>query len=234
MKFNYLIFLLLLSLYANELSCESNNIYVWSKSGLKLRTEPGFNASFKNVLPYGTKVEIIGDIEYDSVKILDSHTTRKKIDKTFWLYGRWVQIKSKYGEGFVFDAYLSKMPPIKSVNKSIEDWVNDNFKKKKIIKLEHNDERIIYDGGKIIFYSKGFEGGADHSFIFTNKYTFNDGFLLLNYFEDFAKIPNSNSYYYILDCGYERFLIDIFYEAESRFNIFYNKGVLVLSYGGNC
>lgn len=234
MKFNYLIALLLLNLYSVDLSSESNNIYVWSKSGLKLRIEPGFNAIYTKVLPYGTKVEIIADISYDSIKILEPHKTRKKIDKAFWLYGHWVQIKSKYGEGFVFDTYLSRMPPIKSENISIEDWIKDNFKKKKIIKLEHYDERVIYDDGKIITYSKGYEGGADHSFIFTNGYTFNDGFLLLNYFEDFAKVPISNSFYYKLDCGYERFLINIFYEAESRFNIFYNKGVLLLSYGGNC
>ncbi len=87
-----------------------DTLHVLTLAGLKLRTSPKLQSGVKTVLPYGSFV-IVKQLTtaHDSITEIDGYGIR----------GSWVEIESDFGEGFVFDGYLSHYLPPKITEKDI-------------------------------------------------------------------------------------------------------------------
>lgn len=185
--------------------------YVWAKSGLILRKAPRFNAEKITVLPYGTAVELLDyadyTIEYSEYcgmiyrnKNVKEHrlATIKGAGKdTFYLKSYWVKVQVGKQKGFLFNGYLSEMPPFKSPEKleAGMDW------REKISSIRHYAEeawgKIGIDSTKYIAKSSNekrkvmlFGNGAvydDNDWIIPNI-SFQDAYLLSNYFLDIENL----------------------------------------------
>lgn len=71
---------------------------VFAYSGLKLRNAPGLFSEAIMVIPFG-----------ESVEIIDPLNEPGRYDRIEWLDGKWIKVDYGGVEGFVFDAYLSKL-----------------------------------------------------------------------------------------------------------------------------
>jgi hypothetical protein len=107
-------FLLLVALFLQAASFtdvksqteKSNKTYVWSVKGLALREQPGISAKRIINIPYGKSVTIINTNE-------PPVPMSSKIEGylSYKLEGKWIKVLYNGQEGYVFDGYLSTMPP---------------------------------------------------------------------------------------------------------------------------
>jgi Bacterial SH3 domain len=111
-----LMWILLFSCMANAFAIgdykKGESVFVWAISGLKVRMEASAQSKVIQTLDYGTMVEITDD----NLKQVAFGLKVPKVDSiksNLTLNGFWVRIKFKNTEGYVFDAFLSKMPPFK-------------------------------------------------------------------------------------------------------------------------
>lgn len=86
---------------------KSNQTFVWAVKGLALREQPNVSAKKITNIPYGKSVTLIKTDE-QSLKMTS------RIDgylSTYKLEGKWIKVLYNGQEGYVFDGYLSTMPP---------------------------------------------------------------------------------------------------------------------------
>jgi hypothetical protein len=91
---------------------KGDTLFVWAVSGLKLRAEASAQSKVIQTFDYGTMIEITDD----NLKQVAFGLKVPKVDSikgNLTLKGFWVKVKTKNTEGYVFDAFLSKMPPSK-------------------------------------------------------------------------------------------------------------------------
>jgi len=99
-----------------------DTMFVWSKRGLNLRSEPNTKSKIVDRIPFGTEVIIINksDIKY-SDDMVDNSSSRQShygsYTKPFIVEGNWVRIVTKTGTiGFVIDQYLLPIKPFNKTN----------------------------------------------------------------------------------------------------------------------
>lgn len=179
--------------------------YVWASFGLVLCKTPDFKGEKIAMLPYGTPVEILGyadtvkghselsgeDFEEParvSIKVMDISPNVTP----YPMWGAWVKAKALGMEGFVFDGFLSDMPPNTSVieKKGELPSVPEGMKalygyySKKCGVLRETEQEIIFgDGTYLELTQNKFE---DTKWIFPHLNE-HDGYLLFDYFLNFEK-----------------------------------------------
>lgn len=96
-----------------------DTLYVWAKSGLKIRASPNIKSNIIQTLVTGTEVKVVEKTEISfAYKLFEASKFEKH---PFLLHGKWVKIQTNGITGFVFDSFLLKIP-IKS-EYELEDFI---------------------------------------------------------------------------------------------------------------
>jgi hypothetical protein len=197
--------LLLYALFAGNLlfAQQPETFYVWAGSGLNLRKTPDFKGEKLATLPYGTRVEwlefaeitphyndLAGDYDAPAERLLEVMNTHPGFTP-YVIHGYWVKVRALGQEGFLFDGYLSKMPPqaphepggkILPVNEGMEALLG-YLRKHRGVLLEDKDH-IVFGDGTFLQFSD--EKLLHSKWVFPDMQE-KDGYLLLNYFLQLEK-----------------------------------------------
>lgn len=136
--------LLFLKLYADDRFKNGEQVNAWAVDGLPLKSQPNGGGKNLTIIPYGYSVTIIGS---DS-KNLPVRLKTSMYGKIYNLKGTWLKVLYKGMEGYVFDGYLSKMPPFAKTKygtfESEEDYLKRVYgvKQEKKITGKNNYEKI--------------------------------------------------------------------------------------------
>lgn len=109
-----------------------DTLYVWAASGLSLRSEAGLNAAKIASIPYGTPLVALSDKYTDAadetrVEAVPGYTTDGQASPAVWLSGRFVRVRFQGKTGYVFDGYLSKLPPLHVVLGKYRDGTTEQL-----------------------------------------------------------------------------------------------------------
>ena len=93
-----------------------DSLFIWAESGLNMREHSSSSAKVVTKIPFGAGVKCMGEKSwheyvYGSQKIQDKTETSEGKPVQVTLKGNWVKVKYDGYEGYVFDAYLSKLKP---------------------------------------------------------------------------------------------------------------------------
>jgi len=133
MKFKYFLVLLLsISQFAHSELLPFNNpkpveqLNVWAIKGLALKQQPAMSAKTILTIAYGQPVNVI-DAKFFGTATMP--VKNNSLIKT--LKGNWIKVSYKGKQGYVFDAYLLKIPPFLidqfGVSESEEDYLKRNY-----------------------------------------------------------------------------------------------------------
>lgn len=241
-------------LVAQDTFYDKQQLYVWAKDGIILRDAP-FKKSLKiKNLSYGTKVVVV---EKDSAPTNDSVLVipaaaeqggRKTLP--FFLPGYWVYVITGRDSGYVFSGYLSKMEPftpvpVKDTNKrdldsSIGGWLTQKsgVLDNRIIDVSDGDYTRVYKNHVVEYYHTS-EGGGSVRYTFQYGMSFQDGFLLLNYFENlhFTKAEIKACETFELTSRVEylfNYSIGLRGGIANMFRLSFKDGILIIEIGGGC
>lgn len=110
--------LLFIRTYAADGFKNGEQLNVWAVDGLPLQQEAGKAGKPIVIIPYGQRVTVLG---YDKTKLPVSIKTSNP-ERQFTLKGNWIKVSYNGKLGYVFDGYLSKMPPfIKARHYGLEE-----------------------------------------------------------------------------------------------------------------
>ena len=139
---------------------QGDELVVWAKSGLNLREEPNIQSKVITKIVLGETVVTQEGKKSKNIKIIDKQTLADGQSFTMTLWGSWVKVKFNDYEGFLFDAYLSKIKYEK--DKSLREILIDQ---KEICNEYRHDFRgritILNDGTFIKNYYGESYGGYD-------------------------------------------------------------------------
>lgn len=141
MKLSFLPVLLLIishSLQAIDSYQPGDTLCVWAASGLTLRKSASLTAAKLAAIPYGTRLIALNyynghDVEVEAVP---GYMSYEQQNPPVMLGGGFAKVVFQGDTGFVFDGYLSKLPPPTRVvdkrytapaGESFEDWAKRNF-----------------------------------------------------------------------------------------------------------
>lgn len=151
----------------------NDRLYVWAESGLNLREGKNFKSEIIKKIEFGEKVLCQGyKTEYHyynkSITIIDEIEFSKGQEFSIELKGIWVKVKYKDIEGYIFDAYLSKLKPVKTTKHSqtIFEYFKEsvgvaNYLVKKDPKKEAGLNKVVLNNG--LFFTE---------YVDSNKYGF--------------------------------------------------------------
>ena len=194
-----------------------DSMYVWAKSGLKMRVSPDLKGDKILTIPYGTKVKIDSyqeELPAVKIRVVKAQKIEGMEYKSFYLKGHWCRVSYLDTIGYIFDGYLSKMPTFElapylketevkqMVQESFEDYADKHFGLLQRLDFEKNPTlvypvslRKIYGNGMII------EEGASRSGwkqrIILPGMSFEEGFLLFSTkfnFEEYATTEGEEIY----------------------------------------
>lgn len=104
---------------ANLCLAKGNDIvkYNWAKSGLNIRISEGVEADVIGVIPFGAEVIVLEETDRGlSIKLSEVFSKDySEASSSYYISGNWVQIRYKDIDGYVFDGYLSELPPMKLI-----------------------------------------------------------------------------------------------------------------------
>ncbi len=186
-----------------------DSMYVWAKSGLKMRVSPDLKGDKILTIPYGTKV-VIDSYQEELPEVKIRVVKAQKIEgmdyKSFYLKGHWCRVTYLDTIGYIFDGYLSKMPTFEltpylqetevqqMVQESFEEYADKHFGLLQQLDFEKHPAlvnpvslRKIYGNGMII--EEGASRGGWKQRIILPGMSFEEGFLLFSTkfnFEEFA------------------------------------------------
>lgn len=251
MKTLLLIFFILPNcLLAQDIFYEKSQVYVWAKSGIMLREGRSKTSPKIKNLSYGTKVTVRekdNGITVDSVLVIPAGTDQSGLKtQGFYLHGYWAFVTTGRDSGYVFSGYLSKMTPYipkrgnGELDFSISSWLNQISKVLDTQKLNDydGDYTRVYKNHVVEYLNVG-EGGGSLRYTFQHDMSFQDGFLLLNYFEDLhfskAEIEECQDFELVSSDGYLfSYSIGLRGGIASMFRILFKDGILVIETGGGC
>ena len=96
-------------------------LYNWAISGLNIRSADHINAEKISAIPYGEPVTLLDEPHGRGylLTIEDVFSNEDSGDKSgMYVDGRWVKIRYNAVEGYVFNGFLSSLPPMKLINES--------------------------------------------------------------------------------------------------------------------
>jgi len=176
------ILIIFISFWLFSFNLHGQDYYVWA-SKLNLRTVP--NGEVISKISWGDKVKVIERFSSETFDTLHLNLEYKYwinnkdtiVYHPFSLWGEWVKIETGDNTGYVFDAYLSKIPPPKRIKNNRFEPFDDYFErefgisfKEKIGSKGYGDnyqELISKDKSiELLFGLKG-KGGIN-KFIFQN------------------------------------------------------------------
>ena len=85
-----------------------DKVNVWSLSGLPLKQKPDVKSKNLLIIPYGKTVSVLA-LTGKQVQVLFSN----KVESYYELSGEWVNVSYKGKPGYVYDGFLSAMPPLR-------------------------------------------------------------------------------------------------------------------------
>lgn len=129
---------------------KGDSLYIWAESGLNLRADKNIKSNILETIPYGAIVVTLEEKRFGekndpnfSIELFNRNQSTKK--DRFKLEGKWVKVKFGNKEGFVFDAYLSKLPTLVEID--LENSSNKNTKYYESFShyLERIDKDVDYE-----------------------------------------------------------------------------------------
>jgi len=183
--------------FAIEYYTPGDSLWVWAKSGLNVREMPNDSSKILGRATHGSQIIML---EYQDrslpykieeingrIEIINNENIHHP---NFELNGYWARIKYKGITGFVFDAYLSKLPTF--IGHQYEKQDNEDFhvlslkRHAKILKQigqnkydqnDHKFVRYIFDTGCIIDISGG-SGNWGKEMLFPDNMSLIEGYLI--------------------------------------------------------
>lgn len=215
MKFGIIaIWIMFCALELNAINEYHSNqkLYVYAKSGLKLRASADFNSEVKYIISFKDSLKVLeSKIKSDpTFKIKENFPTLindESIIQTVLLRGNWVFVEHNNVRGYVFDAYLSTLP-FKEIKydmgfQSFEFFLSYFGNATKLSDLEQGDlgtHKYIFnnklywenelDDNKVSFYWVFLELSFEEVFLFLRAYNF-----------PVYKIAHSEILEVFLECG---------------------------------
>ena len=204
MKFCLLIPFLLLgihSLPAIDSYQPGDTLYVWAASGLTLRKAPALTAAKLSSVPYGTRVIALNyfnghDTEVEAVPGFMAYN--QKIEAVM-LGGAFACVVFAGDTGYLFDAYLSKLPALKRSKEkagsepgfeNFDTWAKRNFG---LVAEEHHgtreygtpsSSRMVYANGFVV---SGWSEKDGRSRTILPDVSMEEAFLLFNYLNGYER-----------------------------------------------
>ncbi len=177
-----------------------DTLWVWAMSGLNIREMPNDSAKVLGVAKNGGQVVCLENQARNwPYEILEIEASVEAIHNTeinhpsFELQGYWAKIKYNGTIGYVFDAYLSKLPTFignQYDNQGKEDFhVVSLLKHSEILKqigqnnydqYDHKLVRYIFDKGYIIDISGG-NGHWEKQMLFPDNLSLIEGYLIYSH-----------------------------------------------------
>ncbi|NUO02866.1 MAG: SH3 domain-containing protein [Saprospiraceae bacterium] len=182
-----------------------DQLYVWAKSGLRLRKEGNPESPVMVTMPFGAQVIIIDTDGSDLIEAVRSITLSGKTYPGFDLPGGWYKIKFKSFEGYAFSGYLSKLPPLQEVPdtsesgqgqryiESIWKWAERSFGKPDTLEYtkptqvppsDYHKMTLKYSNGALIIMEG--ETGSSTTQVSLLNCSLNEGFLFFDRLFDFT------------------------------------------------
>ncbi|MEM7298471.1 MAG: SH3 domain-containing protein [Bacteroidota bacterium] len=172
---------------------ETDYKYNWARPGLNIRAADRIGAEKLGVIPFGVQVHIIEDLkrsEY-SVEVTAFFALTYSVNNSgMFLNGHWVKVSYNSIEGYVFDGFLSTLPPMVWIDddsgiKYLEgfgqyverNFASDNSKSGGGNRLEAFEQKRVYDNG-LIYEKRGKIGAFEEILIIPNA-TLNEGELVV-------------------------------------------------------
>ena len=194
-----------------------DSMFVWAKSGLKMRTTPSLQGDKILTIPYGTKVKIDSyqeELPEIKVRVVEAQKIADMDYKSFYLKGHWCRVVYLNTVGYIFDGYLSKMPTFDlepylneakikhTVTQSFEEYADQHFGLIQQLDLEQPPVssspmsfRKIYGNGMLI--EEGISTNGWKKRIILPSMSFEEGFLLFSTkynFEEYAAKQGEDLY----------------------------------------
>ena len=159
---------------------KGDSLFVLAKSGLSIRENSNTSSKTIGRIPYGEQIitqnqKTLFEYKFESKSIFDKENFKptKKYKKGIELKGRWIRVKYKEKEGFIFDGYLSKFKPPKlerETNLFFLDYFENNYKISKEIKrrnknVDGGQDRILFKNG-IYFRGDSSTGWSNIKIVF--------------------------------------------------------------------
>ena len=183
---------------------KGDTLFVWAKSGLKLRKAPNLGAEVIKTIEFGDPITTTHFKGFDNntpgVEIIEDHYVLPEGKKgTFKLRGYWVKVKHGKETGHVFDAYLSEWSPtqINLKEDGSQNLINYIRKSRSVLKesghLEAGEEhKIIFQDGSLL-RDKFIEGGYQMQLSIPGV-SFEEIYLIFRYFDPYAVSISQNGY----------------------------------------
>lgn len=230
-------------------SDNGQRLFVWAKQGLSLRSEPSPKAPKIKTLPYGTPLIFIEQVHYDSVLVIPSVTGKHGArNPAFYLPGYWTRVCAGADTGFVFSGYLSAMTPF-DPNKpvigddpgpSISAWLAQTagVLDKRLLSETDLTYTLVYKNHVIEHYHSS-EGSGRSQYIFPEGMSFENGFLLCNYFADLhftqQEIAECESFELIInEVSFDLYTVGGRGGIVWFIRLSWHDGILIIEEGGGC
>ncbi len=186
--------------------------YTASKAGLSMREKPGINAAVIAKIPYGTKVTI--EINHDEVPVEIS---------TEGMDGIWVKTTYNGKTGYIVSSYLLPVPPPKTGTRTLKEYFQQLAAPAGAPVVIKNGTDVNIGNDYYVVKKQIFKNGfeyhesnfyeADNTTYFLPEFTFQQGFILLRLFPEFAKVFAANDVFptkdKIMKRGDDDFIIEV-------------------------
>ncbi|AYB34484.1 hypothetical protein [Chryseolinea soli] len=163
-----------------------DSLYVWTLKKLQVRDKAG---KVIGALSYGDRVVMFQDDEYAKIPIqaLPTSTTDGRENPPVMVWGAYVEIGFQNLRGYVFDAYLLKFPPLKTLSSGRREFLPDYFARAfglmKTLKDQQQNEpfqlEYVYNNG--ITYSRSYVICCWSTVMMIPDFSMTEAFVFLSY-----------------------------------------------------
>jgi hypothetical protein len=227
----YFLFALVLVLIKDPLLAQSNtfsqvykpgnSLYVYSEGGLSMRDKSDAKGAVLLIVKFGEKVEVLADTK--------PHVTFTSTG----VPGTWVKVKQGDKEGYMFDGFLSRFPPMPrspGYPQDFQKYLKEQFKVKTVVDTPPKKETynayitMTFENG-ITYSWIAAEGGSEINTSFpVSVYTFQEVYLIARIaYAEFFKAP--------VVCPYNLDSLDCSVDENTMLKITKRGANYELSYG---
>ena len=148
-----------------------------------MRKEPGFASPAIEKLDYGTAIVVMETLSNELEFVVTNEIQGSRITRPgISVFGKFVKVRYKGLEGFIFDGFLSRLVPMHN-KEPLDDYFNRAYGQ--LQTMEHSDNqteyrRIIYKTGIVHEFERGQEKAWYTDFYFIPGISMNEAYLLIN------------------------------------------------------